>query len=99
MTIISYILIALFIEAIINIFKPLWNNEADKITVPEYIAMGLGVLIANFIGANILDGLITVDSVIVTRIFYCMTGIAMGRGPSFIYDLWGSLKSSANSEG
>lgn len=98
MSIISFILIAMFIEAIISIFKPVWNKEATPITVPEYISMGLGVFIAVIAKLNLLDGLVTVDNIILLYVFYVMSGIALGRGPSFIYDLWQKFKTSSGTE-
>lgn len=98
MSIISFILIAMFIEAIISIFKPIWNKEATPITVPEYISMVLGVFIAVIAKLNLLDGLVTVNNTILLYLFYVMSGIALGRGPSFIYDLWQKFKSTSGTD-
>lgn len=98
MSIISFILIAMFIEAIISIFKPIWNKEATPITVPEYISMILGVFIAVIAKLNLLDGLVMVDNTILLYLFYVMSGIALGRGPSFIYDLWQKFKSTSGAD-
>ena len=99
MTFISYILIAMFIEAVISIFKPLWNKEATPIAVPEYISMGIGIVIAIISKINLLDGLVAVENIILLYLFYVMSGIAMGRGPSFLYDLWQKFKSATEENG
>lgn len=96
MSIISFILIAMFIEAIISIFKPIWDKTAIPITVPEYISMAVGVFIAVIAKLNLLDGLVTVSSTILMYLFYVMSGIALGRGPSFIYDLWNKFKTASS---
>jgi hypothetical protein len=95
MTIISFILIAMFIEAVVSIFKPIWDKTATAITIPEYISMSIGTIIAVISRLNLLNGLVETDSIILLYIFYVMSGIALGRGPSFIYDLWNKFKSAS----
>ena len=41
-TITDLILIALFIEAIVNAIKPIWTGE-NKLTVAEYVSMAIGI--------------------------------------------------------
>jgi hypothetical protein len=98
MSIISFILIAMFIEAIISIFKPIWDKKATPITIPEYISMALGVFIAVIAKLNLLDGLVTINNIILLYLFYVMSGIALGRGPSFIYDLWQKFKTTSGTD-
>jgi len=89
------ILIALFIEAIVNAIKPIWTKEVDdNLSVSEYVAMGMGVLLAVSCRINMLAYVVEfVDyPVWVEYIFYVLTGIAIGRGTNFLYDLWNKLK-------
>lgn len=89
------ILIALFIEAIINALKPIWTKDAsDNLTVSEYVAMGMGILLAVSCKINMLAYMVEIIDypIWVEYIFYVLTGIAIGRGTNFLYDLWNKLK-------
>lgn len=88
------VLIALFIEAVVNALKPIWTKGEAKITVAEYVSMSIGILIAATCRINMLATLISpIYPVWVEYIFYVLTGIAIGRGTNFLYDLWEKLKS------
>lgn len=87
------ILIALFIEAIVNALKPLWTQGENKMTVSELVAMGMGILLAVTCRINMLATIVELTyPAWVTYIFYVLTGIALGRGTNFVYDLWNKLK-------
>jgi len=87
------ILIALFIEAIVNALKPLWTKGENKMTVSEIVAMGMGILLAVTCKINMLTYIVELTyPAWVTYIFYVLTGIALGRGTNFVYDLWNKLK-------
>lgn len=87
------LLIALFIEAVISAIKPLWNGGDGKLSVAEIVSMCLGVVIAVTCKLNLLNGLVRMEMPVAVRyIFYVLTGVALGRGPSFLYDFWESLK-------
>lgn len=87
------ILIALFIEAIINALKPIWTKGEPQLTVSEYVSMGMGVLLAVTCKINMLAYVVEADYPMwVEYIFYVLTGIAIGRGTNFLYDLWNKLK-------
>lgn len=88
----SMMVIALFIEAVIQIFKPVWDKSASPLTVPEWMSMLIGIFIAVAARINMLDGLIPVDNIVLIYLFYIFTGIALGRGPSFVHDLWQKLR-------
>lgn len=88
----SMMVIALFIEAVIQIFKPVWDKSASPLTVPEWMSMLIGIFIAVAARINMLDGLIPVDNIVLVYLFYIFTGIALGRGPSFVHDLWQKLR-------
>lgn len=91
-TITNIILIALFIEAIIQAVKPLWNKEAQRLSIAECISMGMGVLVAVLGKINMLGGIITTDAPVLLYALYALSGIAVGRGPSFVHDLWSKLR-------
>lgn len=87
------ILIALFIEAIVNALKPLWTQGENKMTISELVAMGMGILLAVTCKINMLATIVELTyPAWVTVIFYVLTGIALGRGTNFVYDLWNKLK-------
>lgn len=87
------ILIALFIEAIVNALKPIWSADGEKLSISEYVSMGMGILLAVACKINMLSYVVEISyPVWVEYIFYVLTGIAIGRGTNFLYDLWGKLK-------
>ena len=55
--ILSMMVIALFIEAITQIFKPVWDKSATPLTVPEWLSMLIGIFIAVAARINMLDGM------------------------------------------
>ena len=86
------ILMALFIEAIVNVLKPIWDPSAGKVTVAEYVSMGIGVVISIIARINFMEGVVTLTEPALLYLMYVLTGIALGRGPSFVYDLWQRIK-------
>lgn len=91
------ILIALFIEAIVNALKPLWTKGEGQLTVSDYVSMGMGVLLAVTCRINMLAFVLDANyPEWVEYIFYALTGVAIGRGTNFLYDLWGKLKEWQN---
>lgn len=84
--------IALFIEALVQVIKPLYNKEAKKFSIPEIIAVISGIIVAVIGKVNLMEGLITTDNVVALYILYGLSGIALGRSPSFIHDLWTKVK-------
>lgn len=91
-TISSLIVIALFIEALVQVIKPIYNEEAKKFSVPEIISVAAGILVAVIGKINMLEGLITTDNIVAIYILYGLSGVALGRGPSFVHDLWSKIK-------
>jgi len=90
---IEVILIALFIEAVVNALKPIWTAGETKLTVSEYVSMAMGILLAVACKINMLSYIVEATfPVWVEYIFFVMTGIAIGRGTNFLYDLWNKLK-------
>lgn len=93
MQITDIILIALFIEAVVNAIKPIWVKEGEKFTVSEYVSIAMGILLAVSCKINMLAYVVEVNYPLwVEYIFYVLTGIAIGRGTNFLYDLWKKLK-------
>lgn len=91
-SIISMMIIALFTETVIQIFKPVWDETSTPLTVPEWLSMLVGIFIAVAARINMLEGLIQTDSAVLIYLFYIFTGIALGRGPNFVHDLWSKLR-------
>ncbi len=90
--IVSMMVIALFIEAITQIFKPIWDKSASPLTIPEWLSMLIGIFVAVAAKINMLSGLVITDNIVLIYLFYIFTGIALGRGPSFVHDLWSKLR-------
>ena len=87
------ILISLFIEAIVDALKPLWSKDGEKLSVSEYVSMGMGILLAVSCKINMLAYVVELSyPVWVEYVFSALTGIAIGRGTNFLYDLWNKLK-------
>ena len=88
----SIIIIALFIEAIVGALKPLWKADGKPMTVTEIVSICIGIVIAVMTKMDIVS--YACDYSVwdmpdwAYYIFYVMTGIGIGRGPSFIHDLW-----------
>lgn len=93
MTITDLMMIALFIEAIVNALKPIWQEGGEKMSASEYVAMGLGVIFAVSCKINMLAYVVNLETnVYVSYFFYVLTGIAIGRGSNFLFDLWDKIK-------
>ena len=90
----NLIILALFVEAIVQTLKPLWDKTAGKITVAEIVSMGIGVSIAVVAKINFLAGVLDVTQPVLLYVLYALTGVALGRGPSFVHDLWGKIRES-----
>lgn len=94
MNIVLIVIFAILIEAIVQLVKPLWGDKLiGKLSITEVVSMALGVLIAVLAKLNVAEAL-RVSQPAVLYIMYVFTGMAMGRGASFIHDLW--LKISAS---
>lgn len=91
-TLSALIAVALFIEALVQVIKPIYNAEAKRFSLPEIISVTAGIIVAVTGKVNLLSGLIITDNVIGLYILYALSGIALGRGPSFVHDLWNKVK-------
>lgn len=98
---ITIILIAMFIEAIVTAIKPIWSNDGgERMSVAEIVSIVIGIVLAVSCKLNMLayfaeEGFLADVPVWVHYIFYAMTGVALGRGPSFVWDLWQRIKKAA----
>ena len=88
MNIVMIITFAILIEAVVQLVKPIWGEKLlGKLSVTEIVSMALGVLIAVLAKLNIAEPL-GVTAPALLYVMYIFTGMAMGRGASFIHDLW-----------
>ena len=88
----NLIILALFVEAIVQTVKPIWDKTAGKIMVAEIVSMGMGIVIAVVAKINFLAGLVSIEQPMLLYVFYMLTGVALGRGPSFAHDLWVKIR-------
>lgn len=88
----NLIILALFVEAIVQTIKPIWDKTAGKITVAEIVSMCIGIVIAVVAKINFLAGVVEITQPLLLYVLYALTGVALGRGPSFVHDLWGKIK-------
>lgn len=98
---IQIIMLALFVEAIVSAIKPLWKDGGKGLTVTEIVSIVIGVVMAVAMRIDLFSYFADVEMywdspAWVKYIFYVMSGVALGRGPSFIYDLWENIKKWAN---
>lgn len=94
----NLIILALFVEAIVQTMKPIWDKTAGKITIAEIVSMAIGVVIALVAKINFLSGVVDVTQPIFLYVLYALTGVALGRGPSFVHDLWGKIREAIRTE-
>lgn len=87
-SVVNLVLIAMFIEAIVQAVKPIWDKTAKKLTVAEIVSMVVGIVIAILAKMNFMATWVAFDSPILIFMMYVFTGIGLGRGPSFLHDLW-----------
>jgi len=83
--------IALLIETVVQAVKSITAKEL-QLAIWELVSIGLGVVIAVFAKVNLLDGMIQTTEPVLLYLFYVFSGVALGRGPSFVHDLWSKLK-------
>jgi len=91
----NLIILALFVEAIVQTMKPIWDKTAGKITVAEIVSMSIGIVIAVVARINFLVGVVEITQPVLLYVLYALTGVALGRGPSFVHDLWGRIQRPA----
>ena len=95
MDLVNLIILALFVEAIVQTMKPIWNKTAGKITVAEFVSMGIGIVIAVVAKINFLAGVVEITQPVLLYVLYALTGVALGRGPSFAHDLWMKIRTGS----
>ena len=88
MEFISVILLVMFIECVIEAVKPIWT-KGKGLSVTEYVSLIIGVMVAVVCKINMLKWFMEPSwPMWMEYVFYAMTGVAMGRGTNFIYDMW-----------
>lgn len=91
----SVIVLALFIEAVVSAIKPLWT-QGEKMGPSEIVPICIGIVLAVALKIDLLSYISEYSMFDTPKwayyIFYVMSGIAIGRGPSFVYDLWESIR-------
>lgn len=91
MTFVIILAIAILIEAVMQAIKPLWGDASvGKLTVTEIVSIVLGVAIAVLAKLNIAE-VLNIQQPAVLYVMYAFTGVAMGRGASFVHDLWSKV--------
>ena len=97
MELLSILLVALMIEAVVETVKPLWKADGKHLTAAEIVSILIGMLVAVTCKINMLAPFVALDAPVwVEYIFYALTGIALGRGPSFVHDLWTKINEWSN---
>ena len=92
MDITNLLILALFIETVVNWLKPLWDKSAPRMTVAEMVSICIGVVIAVVAKINMMDTIFLATNPIILYILYACTGVGIGRGPSALYDAWKKFK-------
>ncbi len=90
-SIIQMLVISVFIEAVVQVIKPMFKSNL-KLAKWDFISIGLGVAIALSMELNLLEGIVEANNEITLFFFRLFSGVALGRGPSFIHDLWRRLR-------
>ena len=89
------LVLALFIEAVVSAVKPIWA-KGEGMGLSEIVPICIGVVIAVALKIDLLtyvSSYTLFDTPAWAKyIFYVMSGVAIGRGPSFVYDLWEGIK-------
>lgn len=97
MPIVNVLLLSILIEAVVSAIKPLWSKGSERMSVSEIVSIFLGIVLAVSCRLNVMEYLAEWEVIadappFVYYIFYILTGIALGRGPSFLWDLWQRLR-------
>lgn len=99
MEILSIMMVAMMIEAVVEAMKPLWKADGNSLTAAEIVSILVGMLVAVTCRINMLAPFVKLNAPVwMEYIFYALTGIALGRGPSFVHDLWKNLKAWSEGE-
>ena len=89
------LVLALFIEAVVSAIKPIWT-KGEGMGLSEIVPICIGVVLAVALHIDLLSYVSSYTLFDVppwaNYIFYVMSGVAIGRGPSFVYDLWEGIK-------
>ena len=95
MDITNLLILALFIETVVNWLKPIWDKNAPRITAAEIVSMCIGVVVAVLAKINMMESFVSVTHPVLIYLLYACTGVGLGRGPSVLYDAWQKLRAQA----
>lgn len=103
MPVVNIILLSILIEAVVSAIKPLWSKDKERMSVAEIVSICLGIVLAVSCKLNVMDTVAEWEVMrdappFVYYIFYVLTGIALGRGPSFLWDLWQRIRKAIDPE-
>ena len=88
----SLLVLGIFIETVVQAIKPAWNSETKHFAYAEIVSMAVGILVGIVGQVNLLAGLINPDNVVALYLLYAVSGLTLGRGSSFIFDLWEKVR-------
>ena len=98
----NIIALALFIEAVVSALKPIWT-KGEGMSLSEIVPICIGVVLAVALKIDLLSYVSSYTMFDTPPwayyIFYIMSGVAIGRGPSFVYDLWMGIKKWGDMQG
>jgi hypothetical protein len=92
LTITNLLAIGVFLQAVVQTVKPIYDPESKRFSLPEVIAVVAGIIVAIIGQINLLEGIFTTDSTIALYILYGISGIVCGRSASFVHDLFNKMR-------
>lgn len=101
MPVVNIILLSILIEAVVSAIKPLWSKDSERMSVAEIVSIALGIILSVSCRLNVMEYVAEWEVIadappFGNYIFYILTGIALGRGPSFLWDVWERIRKAAN---
>lgn len=92
LTITNLLAIGVFLQAVVQTVKPIYDPESKRFSLPEVISVVAGIIVAIIGQINLLEGIFTTDSTIALYILYGISGIVCGRSASFVHDLFNKMR-------
>jgi hypothetical protein len=92
LTITNLLAIGVFLQAVVQTVKPIYDPESKRFSLPEVISVVAGIIVAIIGQINLLEGIFTTDSTIALYILYGVSGIVCGRSASFVHDLFNKMR-------
>ena len=85
--------LALLCRSLTQIFKKIYNKEQKIFHIPELVSIGIGVVVSSLTDYNMFSSIIPGTTQFIHWLFVVITGVVLGQGGSFVYDLWSALQS------